>query len=138
MSYLHTCASYLQALRSLQALCSISASFSQHIFAAFVQHVWGPVKYMRRPCTAYLHTLFSVNAIYLQALCSAYYLCKPCAAFVSAFADFARNIFSSTAQSIFAGPAKSIFATPAHHISALLGFGLCSTPCPAEIGVAYR
>ena len=91
-----------------------------------------------------------------------YYVCKPCAAFVSAFADCAHNTFSSTAQSIFAGPALNLYATSAHHIPGLFGFaqnifasfvqsifagpgrhigilaGLCSTPCPAEIGVAYR
>ena len=104
------------------------------------------MQYFCRPCPAHI----------------AYYVCKPCAAFVSAFADCAHNIFSSTAQSIFAGPALSIYATSAHHIPALFGFaqnifasfaqsifagpgrhigilaGLCSTPCPAEIGVAYR
>ena len=52
-----------------------------------------------------------------------YYVCKPCAAFVSAFADCAHNTFSSTAQSIFAGPALNLYATSAHHIPVLFGFG---------------
>ena len=51
-----------------------------------------------------------------------YYVCKPCAAFVSAFADCAHNTFSSTAQSIFAGPALNLYATSPHHIPGLFGF----------------
>ena len=102
------------------------------------------MQYICRPCAAHILCLQAMCSICIGicGLCTqhifkhgAKHICRPAlnryatsAHHIPGLFGFAQNIFASFVQSIFAGPGR--------HIGILAG--LCSTPCPAEIGVAYR